>query len=67
MSVPPAQASPEQAFTEIAAFHREFVAKFPDSPYLSAGMSGDYMIALEHGATHIRVGSKILGQRQYDQ
>jgi pyridoxal phosphate enzyme (YggS family) len=67
MSVPPAEASPNQAFTEIAAFHKDFVARFPSSPYLSAGMSGDYMIALEHGATHIRVGSKILGLRQYDQ
>jgi uncharacterized pyridoxal phosphate-containing UPF0001 family protein len=52
---------------EIAAFHKHFLSLFPQSPYLSAGMSGDYMIALEHGATHIRVGSKILGQRQYDQ
>jgi hypothetical protein len=67
MSVPPADASPAQAFTEIAAFHKDFVSQFPQSPYLSAGMSGDYMIALEHGATHIRVGSKILGLRQYDQ
>jgi pyridoxal phosphate enzyme (YggS family) len=67
MSVPPPDASPEQAFTEIAAFHKDFVTQFPQSPYLSAGMSGDYMIALEHGATHIRVGSKILGLRQYDQ
>ena len=67
MSVPPPDVSPEQAFTEIAAFHKDFITQFPQSPYLSAGMSGDYMIALEHGATHIRVGSKILGLRQYDQ
>lgn len=67
MCVPPADAPPDQAFSEIAQFHKRFLALFPQSPYLSAGMSGDYMVALEHGATHIRVGSKILGQRQYDQ
>lgn len=67
MSVPPADAPAKEAFMEIASFHNHFLSLFPQSPYLSAGMSGDYMIALEHGATHIRVGSKILGQRQYDQ
>lgn len=67
MCVPPADAPAKEAFMEIAAFHKHFLSLFPQSPYLSAGMSGDYMIALEHGATHIRVGSKILGQRQYDQ
>ena len=30
---------------------------------LSMGMSGDYLIALESGATHIRVGSSIFGER----
>ena len=66
MCVPPADDPADQAFSEIAAFHSHFISLFPQSPFLSAGMSGDYMIALEHGATHIRVGSKILGQRQYD-
>ena len=30
---------------------------------LSMGMSNDYKIALEHGSTYIRVGSKIFGER----
>jgi pyridoxal phosphate enzyme (YggS family) len=67
MCVPPPEAPAHLAFSEIAEFHKRFLSLFPQSPYLSAGMSGDYMVALEHGATHIRVGSKILGQRQYDQ
>ena len=67
MCVPPVEVPAHQAFSEIAQFHKRFLSLFPQSPYLSAGMSGDYMVALEHGATHIRVGSKILGQRQYDQ
>jgi pyridoxal phosphate enzyme (YggS family) len=65
MSVPPVEYEPASAFAEIAAVHKRFISLYPQSPYLSAGMSGDYMIALDHGATHIRVGSKILGSRQY--
>lgn len=67
MCVPPVSMEPGEAFQEISATHLRFKSEFPDSPYLSAGMSGDYMVALEHGATHIRVGSKILGARSYDQ
>ena len=65
MSVPPVDYEPEAAFKEIGAIHQRFIALFPQAPFLSAGMSGDYMLALEHGATHIRVGSKILGARSY--
>lgn len=65
MSVPPVNYEPAAAFIEIGAIHRRFIALFPQAPSLSAGMSGDYMLALEHGATHIRVGSKILGARSY--
>lgn len=66
MSVPPVSQEPAKAFAEISSVHQRFIAEFPTSPALSAGMSGDYLIALDHGATHIRVGSKILGSRQYD-
>lgn len=66
MSVPPVSMDPGIAFSEIAAIHQRFTADFPEASSLSAGMSGDYMEALHHGATHIRVGSKILGSRQYD-
>jgi len=34
-------------------------------PYLSMGMSHDYQVAIEEGATHIRVGSAIFGSRNY--
>lgn len=65
MSVPPVSQEPAAAFSKIGAIHKRFIAEFPTALSLSAGMSGDYMIALNHGATHIRVGSKILGSRQY--
>jgi pyridoxal phosphate enzyme (YggS family) len=65
MCVPPVEMNPAKAFAEIAAIHQRFLTTFPNGKFLSAGMSGDYIIALDHGATHIRVGSKILGPRQY--
>ena len=41
--------------------------KFPDLPLteLSMGMSGDYEVAVEEGATIVRVGSFIFGERVY--
>ena len=65
MCVPPVSMEPDVAFAKVGLIHQRFIAEYPDSPYLSAGMSGDYLQALNHGATHIRVGSKILGSRQY--
>jgi pyridoxal phosphate enzyme (YggS family) len=34
-------------------------------PALSMGMSGDFEVAIEEGATHVRVGSAIFGKRLY--
>lgn len=67
MCVPPVNLVPEQAFAQLTLIHQEFSERYPGSTSLSAGMSGDYLLALEHGATHIRVGSKILGPRDYPQ
>ncbi|PID82820.1 MAG: YggS family pyridoxal phosphate-dependent enzyme [Clostridiales bacterium] len=36
-----------------------------DIRILSMGMSGDYLVAIEEGATHIRIGSAIYGKRVY--
>jgi len=35
----------------------------PQATWVSAGMSGDLEAAIRHGATHLRVGSAILGSR----
>ena len=32
---------------------------------LSMGMSGDYGVAVEEGATHVRVGTYLFGERDY--
>jgi pyridoxal phosphate enzyme (YggS family) len=63
MVVPPVQAEPEKAFSEVAEIAQRFRYEFPMAQSLSAGMSGDYEIAIAYGATHIRVGSQILGPR----
>jgi pyridoxal phosphate enzyme (YggS family) len=34
-------------------------------PFLSMGMSGDFEVAVQEGATHVRVGSAIFGKRDY--
>jgi pyridoxal phosphate enzyme (YggS family) len=63
MVVPPVQAEPEAAFSEVAEIALRFRNEFPMARSISAGMSGDYEVAIAHGATHIRVGSQILGPR----
>jgi pyridoxal phosphate enzyme (YggS family) len=65
MCVPPVEYEHALAFTEIAEIHQRFRSKFPSAKSLSAGMSSDFEIAIAHGATHIRVGSQILGSRTY--
>jgi pyridoxal phosphate enzyme (YggS family) len=44
----------------------DFKNNFPQFPVLSIGMSSDYEIAIQQGSTHIRVGSLIFGERNYN-
>jgi PLP dependent protein len=52
------------AFERVAACAAQIRAAHPDAGWLSAGMSGDLEDAIAVGATHLRVGSAILGSRQ---
>jgi hypothetical protein len=63
MSVPPLGVDPNLAFAQLALIHNDFMGQFPEARFMSAGMSGDYEVAISHGATHVRVGSSILGSR----
>jgi len=63
MSVPPVGMDPEAAYSQLSVIRTEFLRRFPKADSLSAGMSGDYEVAISHGATHVRVGSSILGSR----
>ncbi|WP_296602282.1 YggS family pyridoxal phosphate-dependent enzyme [Nocardioides sp.] len=63
MAVAPLGADPAAAFARLAAIQRDFLADHPDATWLSAGMSGDLEHAIRAGATHVRVGSAVLGSR----
>jgi pyridoxal phosphate enzyme (YggS family) len=63
MAVAPLDMSAELAFTKLAKIREVFLTSFPTAKSLSIGMSGDYETAIEYGATHIRIGSSILGNR----
>lgn len=66
MAVAPLGEDPAEAFGRLAAIRSRFLADHPDATSLSAGMSGDLEAAVRAGATHVRVGSAILGPRPVD-
>ena len=53
-----------EAFHRLQKLSEHLVTIAPEAKSISAGMSDDYRIALAHGATHIRLGSSILGSRK---
>ena len=63
MAVAPLGVDPATAFSKLSAIHKAFMADFTGANKLSAGMSGDFKEAIAYGATHIRIGSQILGSR----
>ena len=63
MAVAPLGEDPSAAFERLAQVRAELLAEHPEASTLSAGMSGDLEQAIAHGATHVRVGSAILGPR----
>jgi pyridoxal phosphate enzyme (YggS family) len=64
MAVAPLGADPAQAFARLRAVAHGIQQAHPGAGWISAGMSGDLEAAVAHGATHLRVGSAILGSRQ---
>jgi PLP dependent protein len=66
MGVAPPGEDPAPAFVRLAAAHERLLAAHPGATWLSAGMSADLEAAVAAGATHVRVGSAILGQRPQD-
>ena len=67
MAIPPATGDPEQTrtyFKELAALRDEVIGRVPHASGLSMGMSRDYEIAIEEGATWVRVGEAIFGPRR---
>jgi len=58
MCIPPNDNNVEEYFSEMNKINKELNFK-----ELSMGMSGDYLSAIKHNATYVRVGSKIFGNR----
>ena len=65
MAVGGLEADPRAEFERVAALSAILVREHPSASKISAGMSGDYLAALEHGATHLRIGTAITGKRAY--
>jgi PLP dependent protein len=69
MCIPPAATAAESSrewFASLRNLRNDLELEFSIKlPALSMGMSGDYQVAIEEGATHIRVGSAIFGKRAY--
>jgi hypothetical protein len=63
MGVAPLDRDPRPGFETLRNLKEELLKMAPGAGFISSGMSGDYQIAMEYGATHIRLGSSILGQR----
>lgn len=61
MCIPPAEDLPGPHFALLAR-----IADTCGITTLSMGMSADYETAIQHGATHVRVGSAIFGARHYE-
>jgi len=58
MCIPPADQDAGPHFALLAG-----IAARNGLPALSMGMSGDYETAIRHGATHVRVGTALFGER----
>ncbi len=63
MAVAPLGGDPAAAFAHLAEVAHGIRQDHPEATWVSAGMSADLEQAVAHGATHLRVGSAILGSR----
>lgn len=63
MGVAPREGDPRPAFDALVALAARLRAEHPEATAVSAGMSADLEQAVAAGATHLRVGSAVLGSR----
>jgi pyridoxal phosphate enzyme (YggS family) len=64
MAVAPLGADPAPAFDRLAEVSISLRAEYPSAKTVSAGMSADMEQAIASGATHVRVGTALLGGRR---
>ena len=63
MAVAPPAGDVDAAFALLARTAEQVRDQHPDAVIVSAGMSGDLEQAIRHGATHVRIGTALLGGR----
>ena len=63
MAVAPQDADPGEAFAHVATMSEVLRQAYPNATDISTGMSADWQQAIEHGATHLRIGTSITGKR----
>lgn len=63
MGVAGLEGTPASYFETIAKASAELRTIAPEARFISAGMSGDYEEAIMYGATHLRIGTAITGNR----
>jgi PLP dependent protein len=63
MAVAPMDADPDAAFAALREIAATLRAAHPAATIISAGMSGDLETAVRNGATHLRIGTALLGGR----
>ncbi|WP_433377239.1 YggS family pyridoxal phosphate-dependent enzyme [Streptosporangium sp. CA-115845] len=64
MAVAPLGEEPGRAFARLREIARSVQDAHPGADVISAGMSGDMSQAIANGATHLRVGTALLGRRK---
>lgn len=63
MGVAPLGGSARESFARLGAVAADVRRALPGATWISAGMSGDLEDAIHEGATHLRIGSAVLGPR----
>jgi pyridoxal phosphate enzyme (YggS family) len=64
MAVAPINMAPDVAFAKLLNIAGQIQENHPTAKIISAGMSEDFESALRNGATHLRIGSALLGKRE---
>lgn len=63
MTIPPVEGAPRRHFEALRALGAEVRAELPGAVELSMGMTSDFAEAIACGATHVRIGTAIFGER----
>jgi PLP dependent protein len=63
MTIPPMDTDPRPLFAQLREVRDDVRARFPEVQHLSMGMTNDFEVAVEEGATIVRVGEAVFGPR----